>query len=89
MITTVPLGTTPQSICKPKPDEYGDIFIQNNSGVSIYVVGTKVSSTDGIIVIAGGTYTNDWVEEELFIVAASGSGNDIRVDIQYHKKGIL
>lgn len=85
------LGVTPIQVVFPKNNLFGDILIINYDDTNIVYVltaQTQVAATEGVpLAINGGNYSNDLVQGELWIVAAA-AGTDVRVDLDYKKKGI-
>jgi hypothetical protein len=81
----VPIGTTayPAVVSDKLTLEdniYADVIIQNLSGNNVYVNSEQTGTTSsGLKIAAGGTYTNDHRAEPIFLIA-DGASSDCRIE---------
>lgn len=55
------------------------LIVYNNSAVAIYLGGSDVSAANGMPVAVGSAFSADFGSVDVFAIADSGSGNNIRV----------
>jgi len=79
---TFKLPVTTQAVqLVAKDSKRARLIVYNNGSATVYILSAQnMTTSDGIPVAAGTSYTNDTTTAELYIVAASGT-QDVRVQV--------
>lgn len=85
MIKAYSIGTTTRVlVIEKKKGLLCDFTIQNLSANKVYVLSNKKQSTsDGIEIVAAGSYSDDKSDEELHLLA-DGASSDVRIRWNYY-----